>query len=468
MTDFRKHKTVFGITQSESIWPVYETSYNKFWSFSRLLNSKLTLVREWIKPTPPAGEDGIPSAVYGGFISDLTFSNDGRYLLAGSTCSDAYLFDPNTTRPELIIKNACQDAITRVCFTGDTKFIVGSACGSLMLWDARNTKESITSLIGHTKVIRSIDYNRKKDLLVTSSSDDNIRYWNIAKCEVAIQNPTINVVEEEESDHDLLCDVYLTCPNISLACINSSCEKLAFITCSGLLYVVDNLDLSHLKEDMLRFRFDNSLLLQMSWFTPNSALNSRNHLRVIGKDEVIPTACAEVTKVNYMEFHGSSPLLVVRMTTTRKLVHAHEKKEWTCGYSMQDRVDTSALYYSHECMSSFGSDVVQEKLVYLSEEERYSPLREKRLSFSSCGRIIASPTKRSVRLLSFSRQLNLPFDVQKKNHSSPWASATDDFNVFLAIEMPENATICTKFSPRDHLLAVGDINDHVHFFQPVL
>lgn len=470
MSEFLRHRSVYGITQSDRVWPVYETRYNKLWAFSRLLNSKLTRTREWIKPPPDVGEDGLPTQtdlIHGGFISDLAFSFDGRYLIAGSTCSDAYLLDPKTTRPEIIMHKAGGDAITRVCFAGDTKFVVGSASGSLMLWDIRNTKEAACSFVGHTKVIRSIDYDQDADLLVTSSSDDHIRYWNIAQCQAALQNGT----ESEEEDVNHPCDVLLTCPNISLACVSSTCGKFAFITTSGSLYVVDNLNLKHLKKDIQRFRFDNSILLQLSWFAPNSALNSRNRLRVIERNDVIPNPPAEITKVNYMDFHESLPLLVVRMTTLRKF--PQEKKEWTCAYNLRERIGTAALYYSHKCMSSFGSDVVEEKLVYATEEERYNPLREKRLSFSSCGRLIASPSKKCVRLYSFSKELNLPFEAKTKENlssffDSPWSSSTDDFNVFSVIEMPENGTVCTKFSPRDYLLAVGDINDHVHFFQPVL
>ena len=452
---------------------MYESHYNKLWAFSRLLNSRLTRKREWTKPLPPIGDDGLPpqnDTAHGGFISDLAFSFDGRYLIAGSTCSEAYLLDPNTTRPEVVFSQASSEAITRVCFAGDTKFVVGSADGSLLLWDVRNTKEAVSILVGHTKVIRSIDYDREEDLLVTSSNDNNIRYWNIAMCQTAAQNSTNN---EEDLGTPRPCDVLLTCPSISLACMSSTCKKFAFITTNGSLYVVDNLSHKHLKSDMQRFRFDNSILLQLSWFTPNSSLNSRNRLRVIERNDVIPNAPAEVTKVNYMDFHDSIPLLVVRLTTSRKVMFAQEKKEWTCAYDLGERIDTAALYYSHKCMSVFGSDVIQEKLIYSCEEERYNPLREKRLSFSSCGRLIASPSKKCVRLLSFSKELNTPFEAKTREQKfstfgSLWSSSTTDFSVFSVIDMPENATVCTKFSPHDYLLVVGDTSNHVHFFQPVL
>lgn len=473
MTNFARHRSVYSITQSGRVWPVYESQYNKLWAFSRLLNSRLTRTREWIKQLPPIGDDGLPpqnDIVNGGFISDLAFSFDGRYLIAGSTCSEAYLLDPNTTKPEVVFSQASSDAITRVCFAGDTKFVVGSADGSLILWDVRNTKEAACMLVGHTKVIRSINYDREGDLLVTSSNDDHIRYWNIAMCQAAAQNGASN---EEDLVNPLPCGVLLNCPNLSLACMSSTNKKFAFITTNGSLYVVDNLNLKLLKSDMQRFRFDNSILLQLSWFTPNSSLNSRNRLRVIERNDVIPNAPAEVTKVNYMDFHDSFPVLVVRMTTSRKTMFALEKKEWTCAYDFGEKADTAALYYSHKSMSVFGSDVVQERLIYSYEEERYNPLREKRLSFSSCGRLIASPSKKCVQLLSFSKELNTPFEAKAREQKfstfdSLWPSSTTDFNVFSVIEMPENATVCTKFSPRDYLLVVGDTSNHVHFFQPVL
>ena len=469
----RKHRSVYCITQADRVRPVYESKYNKLWTYSLLLNSKLTLKKKWVKPPPPDNEvvEAQADIIHGGFISDLAFSFDGRYLVAGSTCSDAYVLDPNTSRREIVIRKASSDAITRVCFAGDNKFVVGSASGSLMLWDVRNTKEAACSLVGHSKVIRSISYDRETDLLLTCSCDDHIRYWKISEFQSEVKNHA-----NEGEEVDLPCGSLLTCPNISAACLSPACKKLAFITSSGSLFVVDNLDLELVKHDMHRFRFDNSILLQLSWFTPNSALNSRNRLRVIEKNDVIPNAPAEVSKINFMEFHETHPLLITRMTTSRKIMLAQEKKEWTCGYSLNERTNTAALYYSHECVSSFGSDVMEEKLTYLYEEERFNPLREKRLSSSGCGRLIASPGKKCIRLLSFSKDLHMPLEMKSKSRtsSSLWlcdsmfSPSTNNFDVFSTIEMPENASICTKFSPRDHLLVVGDINDNVHFFQPVL
>lgn len=477
MAHFSSRKSIYGLTQSERIWPVFDSLYyNKLWTFSRLLYSKLTLERKWIKPPSPESDDGIPlqsssAIIQSGFISDLAFSFDGRFLVAGSTCSDVYLFDPHTTRPEIVIRKASPDAITRVCFAGKNRFVLGSANGSLTLWDARNSKEAVCSLVGHTKVIRSISYDRDKDILVTSSSDDQLRYWKLAECAKSVQNDTVSEEEIEEP-----CGVLLNCPNISLACMSPTLKKLALITSNGTLYIVDNLDLDHLKSDVHLFRFDNSIMLQLSWFTPNSALKRRNRLRVIGANDTVPDYPAKITKVSHVDFHDSQPLLVARMTTMRQLAPTLVKKEWTCAYSLHEVSDTAALYYSHECVASLGSDVVQEKLIYSCEEERYNPLREKRLSFSSCGRLIASPSKKCVRLLGFSKELNMPFDWKSKqmrqssilSFDSLWSSSTENFSVFSTIDMPENVSICTKFSPHDYLLAVGDINDHVYFFRPVL
>lgn len=472
------HKSIYSLTQAERFQPVFDSPYNKSWTYSYLLHSKLALETKWTKPPMPDGDDGIPlqsssEIAQSGFVSDLAFSHDGSFLVAGSTCSDVYMFDPHTTRPEIVIRKASSDAITRVCFAGRHKFVLGSANGSLTLWDVRNSKEAVCSLVGHSKVIRSISYDRDQDILVTSSSDDQLRYWKLAECAKPVQNSTTTISEEENEPP---CGVLLNCPNISLACMSPTNKKLAFITSIGTLYVVDNLDLDHLKSDLHLFRFDNSIMLQLSWFTPNSALKRRNRLRVIGASDTVPNYPAKIMKVSHVDFHDSQPLLLARLTTMRQLLPMVEKKEWTCAYSLQEISDTAALYYSHECVASFGSDVVQEKLIYSCEEERYNPLREKRLSFSICGRLIASPSKKCVRLLGFSNELNMPFDWKPKqtrqsgilSFDSLWSSATDNFSVFSTIDMPDNASICAKFSPRDYLLAVGDINDHVYFFRPIV
>lgn len=480
MAHLGRRKNIYSITQSEKVWPVFESPYNRLWAFSHLLHSKYTLVKKWIKPQVPEDENGIPTqssneVLQSGFISDIAFSFDGRFLVAGSTCSDVYLFDPHTTHPEVVIRKASPDAITRVCFAGLNRFVLGSADGSLKIWDARNTKEAVCSLAGHTKVIRSINYERDKDILVTSSADDQLRYWKLSHCQEKLVQPT----STDDEVLDQPCDILLDCPSISLACMSSACKKLTFITSSGTMFVIDNLDLEHLKSDLHLLRFDNSIILQLSWITPNSALKRRNRLRVISPDDLTPNSRAKILKVSHVDFHESQPLIVVRMTTAQQMpmVTALDKKEWTCAYTLHQIDDTAALYYSNDYVKSFGSDVLEEKLLYSCEEERYNPLREKRFSFSNCGRIVASPSKKCVRLLGFSEELNMPFDWKStqvrqsglfSSFGSRWSASTDTFNVFSTIEMPENATICTKFSPRDYLLAVGDINDHVYFFRPVL
>ena len=52
--------------------------------------------------------------------------------------------------------------------------------------------------------------------------------------------------------------------------------------------------------------------------------------------------------------------------------------------------------------SAFGANVLQDILVFATEEARYASFREKQPSFSLCGRVIASPDIDGVKLLRFS------------------------------------------------------------------
>ena len=452
------------------------------WYVAKLLYPKLKLRNTW---TVPPREDDEPASLEdadnNGFISDLAFSRDGRKLVAGCTNKNLYIFEPNTGKSRAIIRGAHADAITRVCFVSETQFVSGSADASIALWDIRKSVQSVNMLLGHTKPIRSLDYDYGEDLLVSSSFDCTLRYWYIPSLQVERSN-----TENEETEN--YRGVFLTCPNLTQASLFQDFEsrKIACLNTQGTLYIIDNLNLRKLKSDMSGKRLDDSLALQLSWFTPNADLSRRNRLRIIQSDDYCPDVRAKVSKIHFVTFHPSLPLLLLRVSTTKRITLQPEIKDWTCLCNLQQVLGVSqdGTFSNHyTAVGAFGTDILEEKLIYAEEEKRFATLREKRSSFSKCGRLIASPGKHGVQLLSFSKELHLPLDYKKDKNESGcsqqsemsslfsaqfWPTMTKRLTTVSLLERPVDSTMCVRFSPHDFLLAVGDANEHVSFFQPVV
>ena len=449
-----------------------DSTFYKEWDLSRALYPRLQVRDTWEKP-PPTNDDVVTGPSDIGFISDLDFTQDGKVLAASSTNNDVYVFATNSGKLKFWIPKAHSNAVTRVKFVNNYQFVTGSADCTLGLWDLRNPKIPVNILRGHGTPIRSIDFDDNSDMLVTSSQDGHLRYWHLPTFQLSGENQ-VNNVSQDNDEVARVRGVLLTCPNFNLACISSVCNKAVCTNAHGNVYVIDNLDLSKLKDDLKNVRFDETLKMQLSWFHPNASLNKTNKVRVIASEDYSPVSRAMVSNITYIVFHPTLPLLLMRITTSMRTQFRQEMKDWTCICNLQQQLCLGGNLFSK---SSFGSDVLEETLLFVSEEVRFASYREKRACFSRCGRLIASPDKHGVRLLSFSTNMdtcNIHSSRPKVPHfmtselSMPtfWPTGPSQLTVVGRFEKAVNSTMCCKFSPLDMLLAVGDSSGCVQFYQP--
>lgn len=490
---YRSRVSVFAnvtrVRQLSGLRPSGDSQYYMEWELCQALYPRMGLRNYWEWCPAPENADvvvpreGSQHLDDVGFISDIDYTSDGRSLVASSTNGSIYLFEPNCGRLRHRIENAHGDAVSRVRFVSDTHFVSGSADCTIALWDIRNSLTPVNVLRGHSKPVRSLHFDSHSDMVVSSAQDGEVRYWHLPFFKVAPspaeENPSAQTQQREPENVAEYKGKLFTCQNFTQLCMND--DTLIFTNSQGTVFIIDNLDVRLLPQDLKNMRFDDSIKIQIGWFSPNASPEKRNRVRVLECEEYTPVPGSMISNVMYIGFHPSLPVMLMRLTTSIRNYFRQQVQDWSCICNMKQQVctDSSTIKYWHT-MSNFGSNVLEETLLFGTEETRYASFREKRPSFSKCGRIIASPDKQGVRLLAFSPDLDTCDNVQLKAkhrmsvHSdlfqNPefWPRGPSELHTIGRLERSANSTLCCKFSPTDMLLAVGDVNSQISFYQPTL
>lgn len=457
VTDVNKLGAIGAVSDSTHHWEL---------KCLRLLYPRMGLHTEWQKPSSrdhnPADGRSTPDK---GFISDLDFSRDGKHLLAGSSNGDAYLFNPNNQKLTTSI-NISDTATLKVLFAGEQNFVTASADHSILLWDIRNTRQAINSLKGHTNLIRTLDYHEPSEKLISSSYDGNVRYWHLPSYQV----------EREDTDSEETANyrgIFLKCTDLNRIALNWCSKKLLLITSKGVIFSISNLSVDHIKEDVQFGRLDDSTPLLLSWITPNASTNRRNALRIISASDYTINPQFTVSKIHQLTTHPTLPVTLIRFSATQKTLYSNKMKDWTSIYMLDLTIPVDD---SIDSLKAFGTDIMEENLLFSCEETRYSTLFEKKSCFSKCGRVIASPDKSGVRLLAFSEKLDTPISARKAlsanfnifGESSLWSYEPNSMCTIATITRDTDSVMCTRFSEADLLLAVGEMEGKVSFHQPQL
>lgn len=414
-----------------------------------------------------------PSRYIPEFVSDLSFSPDG-ILLAAATGEHLHLYDPNRGK----IKHTVWDAhgkssISTLTFTGDRKFVCGDNNGGIGIWDVRKFKEPLNTFRAHSQRVNRILHVPDLDWLLTSDNDGQVFYWYLPAYEV----------KDVQLEKDLHCGMLLNCPLLNQMCIAQESAVLygnkQFVMTSkngGSLYIIENLDLRHLANDIdaKNVCFNENLKLYLAMNPSLASFGKRNRIRYVDEEDFIPVSGASISNFSHIECIPNTLLMLMRCTTKKTSFVGAETKDWTiCA-----RLNPKKLQFNNLLRSfSIGSNVLDESLLYATEEPRFATLKEKRGCVSRCSRIIASPHKLGVRLLSFTPNLlDIESAILKRQSiddatSFFWPTTSDEMNTVTL--MKSNGArgtfpLCCKFSPIDLLLAVGDNNGNVSFYQPKL
>ena len=450
-----------------------DTTFYTEWHLSCSVFPRMHLRRVWeshqyVHPekeeTVQPADMSLGDADDSGFISDLDYSPSGRLLAASTSSNCLFLLDPNLGTVVKSFYKPHKSAICKVLFVGEYQFVSGSADATVGYWDIRHPKKALNFLDFHTRPIKSLNYFPNSEILISSCQEGVMRFSHL---------PSFSVNSENS---DISQGILLKCPGLS-QCYFSEPQKIAVISNNtGTLFIIRNLSVMHIREDLPNIVLDDTSAMQLCWFKPNCLPSKRNRAVVVNSSEYCPVESASVQNIHHLSIPSIDPIALMRIKTSRNLRFVREVKEWTCVCRLREDVPTSTddddvMQY----MQMYGSNIVDGTLLYAKEETRYDSLRDKQPSISRCGRVIASPDKHGIRLLKFSRDMDMCLSHLDKNVDSLFQMSGDDW---CASHTPlgeithlpaDSSVLCCKFSPTDQTqIAVGDSDGRISFYSPQL
>ncbi|KOC59249.1 DDB1- and CUL4-associated factor 10 like protein [Habropoda laboriosa] len=279
--------------------------------FHKTLYSSIQPVTSW--------DHALPAAAHGG-VFNLEYSPDGSLLLAACEKKSILMFDPLRRRLIHAIDNAHNDCVNCVRFLDQRMFATCSDDSTVALWDARNLKQRIRTLRGHSNWVKNIEYSSKDSLLLTSGFDGSIYTWDI----------------NSFTENSILYTRVFHTNGLMRTRLSPDASKMLISTTSGYLIIIHNLKLSTLTQDLAGFRPNMYRLMQSSQTTiPNVASfthlfsPSRAHNRVEFLTDFPVGDDAEIISSLQVHPHGWCAL--------SRNVSNGEKSEWTCVHDIQER-----------------------------------------------------------------------------------------------------------------------------------
>ncbi|XP_071557240.1 DDB1- and CUL4-associated factor 10 homolog [Temnothorax nylanderi] len=274
--------------------------------------------------------DNLTAARHGG-VFNLEYSPDGSLLLAACEKKSILMFDPLCRKLIHAIDNAHNDCVNCVRFLDQRMFATCSDDSTVALWDARNLKQRIRTLQGHSNWVKNIEYSPSDSLLLTSGFDGSIYTWDI----------------NSFTENSFVYNRVFHTNGLMRTRLTPDTSKMLICTTSGYLIIIHNLKLSTLSQDLAGFKPNMYRLMQLSQTTiPVAAsythlfAHTRTHNRVefltdfpIGDD-------AEV--ISSLQVHPQGWCALSRN------VSSGEKSEWTCVHDIQEREASSNVEQVNE------------------------------------------------------------------------------------------------------------------------
>ncbi|XP_028408133.1 DDB1- and CUL4-associated factor 10 homolog [Dendronephthya gigantea] len=348
-----------------------------------------------------------------GGVFSLEFSPSGKMLAAACEQNTVSLYDPNTRKCLHQISDAHNDAVNSICFCDERIFATGSDDCTIALWDARKLGENVMRLAGHTDWVKSLAYDCKTRLLLSSAFDGTIRTWDINKSTYS-----------ENELHEIGQKLFTNESGISRMELSHAGDKLIMSCFSQIdhhdeILLVHNLDLEHFSED-----------LQATENNVDAKNDYRNNLSVI---------------------NGNYEFTVPPLYIPSFAVHPD-------GSCLVSRYLTAVYDYTTVHDIQYDSSCKERRLSHYIQESEAGPGFIKDQSFSPDGRVIASPFAHGVRILAFDSECSL---WRKDTIIKPLKEVKSLFGHPMPV-------CCCKFSPTHMLLVTGCLGQKVVFHEPKL
>ncbi|XP_004534371.1 DDB1- and CUL4-associated factor 10 homolog [Ceratitis capitata] len=191
-----------------------------------------------------------------GGVFNLEFSPEGNVLLGACEKKAIAIFDVIRRQIVKRVMNAHTSSVNCIKFLNDKHFATCSDDNTVALWDLRYLKAKMRSLQGHSNWVKSIEYSKKDNLLVTSSFDGCIFTWDI----------------NSYTEQGLIYQKVFHANGLMRTRLTPDCSKLIMSTSGGYLIVIHDLDLTTLHKDLCGFRPVVYRLMQMGkQFIPQAA-----------------------------------------------------------------------------------------------------------------------------------------------------------------------------------------------------
>jgi len=274
-----------------------------------------------------------------GSIYNLCFSPNGHTLVAASEKKALLLFDPLNHKRTFILENAHQNSLNFIKFLdSDTLFATCSDDNTINLWDLRQMKRRLRSLIGHTHWVKNLEFDSKKKVVISSGYDGAVKVWDIF--DQGMDGASIASQEHEEVPCSRKTILQLSC--LTRMRMTNDHKKMIISTSEGYILLIHDLDVDTLESDLRGFQSDLYNMMQKrtfpgsfdfgSWHNPLFKAN-RNRVELIS--DFPNTDDANI--ITSMDVHPNGQAVLSRNKTHK------DDAEWTCVHSIKDDVKPSEL-----------------------------------------------------------------------------------------------------------------------------
>jgi len=181
-----------------------------------------TIAQDTTKDGQPKGERTIAIRSFTGhndIVYSVAFSNDGRYILSGSSDNTLKIWD--TSGQCIRTFTGHNDVVSSVAFSPDGKYAIsGSFDSTIKLWDI-STGGCIRTYEGHSDIIISVAISQDGKHILTGSRDHTIKLWDINRSNCLRtftgQNSMVSSVAFcPDGKHILSCGGMVCCGDSSL------------------------------------------------------------------------------------------------------------------------------------------------------------------------------------------------------------------------------------------------------------